>query len=208
MAIDQETLANIVLKGFRFPATGGLIPPGIPGHSPGIGLPFDPSKARELLSDAGYPDGSGFPPVDTLSAFAVNPVAHYLIKQWHTTLGIDIPWEGTEWLAYLEKMWEPHHLIIQTWEADYPDPDNLLRVFAKHSWSTWQNVDYGKLVEEARRSTDQERRMRLYRQADKILVEDAALIPLTYDQRIFLIKPWVINFHRWLGWKNVIIEPH
>jgi ABC-type oligopeptide transport system substrate-binding subunit len=77
----------------------------------------------------------------------------------------------------------------------------------------WQNAAYEELVEEAKRVTDQATRMRLYNQADKILVEEAAIIPLAYGQRYFLVKPWVKKYPmspgiKSVSWKDVIIEPH
>ena len=76
----------------------------------------------------------------------------------------------------------------------------------------WQNERFYILLEKARRVTDQEERMRLYKQADKLLVEEAAVMPLNYGRWHLFVKPWVskcptsvINiFH----WKDVILEPH
>jgi oligopeptide transport system substrate-binding protein len=76
----------------------------------------------------------------------------------------------------------------------------------------WRNEAYDRLVEEARRVTDQEERMKLYGQADRILVEEAAIVPLTYLRAHLLVKPWVSKCptpatgRRF--WKDVIIEPH
>ena len=64
LAIDRETLASVVLGGYDSPALGGFVPPGMPGHSPGIGWPFDPERARRFLAEAGYPEGRGFPAVE------------------------------------------------------------------------------------------------------------------------------------------------
>jgi oligopeptide transport system substrate-binding protein len=57
LATDRGILANVVLRGHGAPATGGFIPPGMPGHSPEIGLPYNPDQARQLLGEAGYPGG-------------------------------------------------------------------------------------------------------------------------------------------------------
>ncbi|MGB5932102.1 MAG: ABC transporter substrate-binding protein, partial [Anaerolineae bacterium] len=67
LATDRGTLADVILRGFVFPTTGGFVPPGIPGHSPGIGLPYDPDQARRLLAEAGYQGGRGFPTVEALA---------------------------------------------------------------------------------------------------------------------------------------------
>ncbi|GAG26266.1 unnamed protein product, partial [marine sediment metagenome] len=90
LATDRETLADVVLRGYRFPATGGFIPPGMPGHSGGIGLPYDPDQARQLLAEAGYPGGHSFPDIDALKFRRLpDPVSNYLQTQWQENLGIE-----------------------------------------------------------------------------------------------------------------------
>jgi ABC-type oligopeptide transport system substrate-binding subunit len=97
------------------------------------------------------------------------------------------------------------------WWADYPDPDDFLRV---QWWVApgWQDQTYDRLVESARRTMDQEERIKLYRQAEAILVEEAPVLPLCYARFHMLVKPWVRRFTtsplRWWYWKDVILEPH
>jgi len=67
LATDRERLADVAMRGYVSPATGGFVPPGMPGHSPGTGLPYDPEGARHLLAEAGYPGGLGFPVVESRS---------------------------------------------------------------------------------------------------------------------------------------------
>jgi len=107
---------------------------------------------------------------------------------------------------------EPPHMFLTGWTADYPDPDNFLRVSPIRRYTRWQNEAYDRLVEEARRVTDQGERMRLYGQADRILVEQAPILPLLHLRFPLLVKPWVRKFptspmKAWF-WKDVIIEPH
>jgi len=213
LALDREMLADVAMKGDVFPAMGGFVPPGMPGHSAGIALPYDPERARELLAEAGYPGGRGFPAVDLLALYGTEPAVEYLQAQWRENLGIEIIWEIIEWAMSLDRLdREPPHVLLMGWMADYPDPDNFLRVCATQRYIWWRNETYDKLVEEARRATDQEERMRLYQQADRILVEEAAIVPLTYRRYHLLVKPWVKKFPTspmkvWF-WKDVIIEPH
>ncbi len=68
-ALDRPALAQAVLHGLVSPATGGLVPPGLPGHAAGIGLVYDPERARRLLAEAGYLDGRGFPVYRSLERF-------------------------------------------------------------------------------------------------------------------------------------------
>jgi len=119
------------MRGSAFPATGGYVPPGMPGHSAGIGLPYDPEAARQLLAEAGYPGGRGFPVVEspTPARPIDQEVSKYLQAQWRENLGVDIPWQTMEWASYLDRLdKETPHMFGMTWLCDYPDPDSFLRV--------------------------------------------------------------------------------
>jgi oligopeptide transport system substrate-binding protein len=213
LATDKERLADVILSGYRFPATGGFIPPGMPGHTPGIGLPFDPHQARQLLAQAGYPEGRGFPDVEWLTILLADNVLEYLRAQWRENLGVDIPWERVGVTTFVERsVTAPTHVCVASWSANYPDPDDFLRESSFRPHTRWRDETYEQLIEEARRITDQGRRMELYRQADRILIEEAPIMPFVYGRWPWLVKPWVSGF---VGspvgpplWKHVIIEPH
>jgi oligopeptide transport system substrate-binding protein len=216
LATDRDRLADVGLGGYSSPATGGFIPLGIPGHLPGIGLPYDPGQARILLAEAGYPKGRGFPDVDCLNPRhpSAKAMAEYLQSQWWENLGVEIKWEAMELAIFLDKLDRAApHIFVIGWTADYPDPDNFLRVSAIRRNTRWRNEAYDRLVEEARRVTDQGERMKLYGQADRILVEEAPIMPLMYARQHILVKPWVSHYPtsgimRRDFWKDVIIEPH
>ncbi len=213
LVIDREILANIVMKGYVFPATGGFVPLGMPGHSAEIGLPYDPERARDLMAEAGYPGGRGFPSVNSLTRSTSRPYPKYLQEQWRENLGVEITWEALELATLLDRLRkDPPHVFLTGWGADYPDPDNFLRVGFPWQASGWWNEEYDRLVEKARRITDQGKRIKLYRQADRILVEEAAIIPLYHERLDLLVKPWIRRYPASaVGgpiWKDVIIEPH
>ncbi|MFQ5813768.1 MAG: ABC transporter substrate-binding protein, partial [Anaerolineae bacterium] len=211
LATDREMLADVVEKGLSLPATGGFVPPGMPGHSAGIGLPYDPDRARHLLAEAGYPGGRGFPVVDVLTPPVIEPVVEYLQRQWRENLGVEATCEAMEPANYPDRLErKPPHLYCSRWGGDYPDPDSFLRVAVRSmiglSW--WQNEAYDALVEEARRVMDQEERIKLYRQADRILVEEVPIMPLVYHWWADLVKPWVKLGGMTMLYKDIIIEPH
>jgi ABC-type oligopeptide transport system substrate-binding subunit/DNA-binding SARP family transcriptional activator len=216
LATDRDRLAGVVMRGHFFPATGGLVPPGMPGHSAGIGLPYDPEGARQLLAGAGYPDGRDFPTVVFLTppSPVVQEAIEYQVAQWQEKLGVEITTETTDWLTYFDRHSKGDAgLFFNAFVADYPDPDHCLRGISSGRRATWwRNEAYDRLLEEARRAMDQEERMTLYRQADRMLVEEAPIMPIGYARQHLLVKSWVSKFPtsaiKHLFWKDVIIESH
>ncbi|MGC9333142.1 MAG: ABC transporter substrate-binding protein, partial [Anaerolineae bacterium] len=213
LAIDKERMNDTVLGADSTPATGGYIPVGMPGHSPGIGLPYDPGQARDLLAEAGYPGGRGFPDAEWLSLSGAEAYAEYMQAQWSQVLGVQVRWEIVEYATLIHRLYEqPPHMFGMGWGADYPDPDSFLRASLIRHYTRWRNLTYDGLVERARRSTDQGERMALYGQADRLLIEEAVLLPGTYAREHLLVKPWVSRYPTsGIGrhfWKDVVIEVH
>jgi ABC-type oligopeptide transport system substrate-binding subunit len=210
LGTDRERLTAVVGQGMDPPASGGFVPHAMPGHSPGIALPYDPQQARQLLAQAGYPGGRGFPAVHAFAWSSRVPWAEHLQTHWRDNLGVDVAWNVGEWSCFVAPG-ELTQLWLTLWHHAYPDPDNFLRVYSP-ARRGWRNETYDNLVERARREMDPEERMKLYRQADRILIEEAVIMPTHYAIASVLVKPWVRKppskeFGLWL-WKNVIIEPH
>jgi oligopeptide transport system substrate-binding protein len=211
-AVDRETLAGVTLGGYYAPATGGFVPPGMPGHAPGIALPYNPETARELLVDAGYPGGEGFPTVDFVTHLRHRAVSKHLYAQWQENLGVQLRWSEMPWAEFLDKVHsDPPHLFFIGWVADYPDPDSFLRV-AVQLHTAWRSQRYLALVDEAGQATDQAERMKLYAEVERLLAEEVPLLPLTYERAHLLLKPWLRRYPVSVSgdqhWKDVIIEPH
>jgi len=133
-------------------------------------------------------------------------------SQWRENLDLEMNWQVITFEESIDKRAYKPHLSIRTWGAEYPDPDDFLRKNAFWIYTGWQNKFYERLVEQARVTVDQEKRLRLYRQADRILIEEAVILPLSYLRSHYLVKPWVKRFPtspiRFHFYKDVIIEPH
>jgi ABC-type transport system substrate-binding protein len=213
-ATDREAFADVILRGYVSPALGGLVPPGVPGHSPDIGLRFDPDKARELLTQAGYPGGRGFPSVKFGYGDSWVDYTKYLPAQWRDNLGVDVASEVLPWPSYADTVREaPPPICLVGWVMDYPDPDNILGIgLQQYGKNLRLEEAFTTLVEKAGQSTHQEQRMAMYQEADRFLVEQAVVMPLAYGRNVFLLKPWVKRYPtspiRGDFWDEVILEPH
>jgi oligopeptide transport system substrate-binding protein len=196
MAIDQKELVNQVWSGVQKPALGGVIPPGMPGHSPEIGLAFDPQAAQSLLQEAGFNSGADLPPLTLVTLPGLSTTPYYLQQNWQQYLGAKVQvienMSNDDIFTNLKQ--GSVHFALIGWDVDYPDPDNILRVFFHSAnpymdYLGWQNKTFDSLVEQAVSSTDHQKRLSLYHQADKILVaEDTAVGPLYYWQAHGLLR--------------------
>jgi oligopeptide transport system substrate-binding protein len=106
---------------------------------------------------------------------------------------------------------ETPDLIFSGWVADYPDPDNILRIATHTTRSGWHNERFCQLVDQARSSSDASTRRRLYQEADQILIDQVGLIPISYGRWHLLVKPWIKRFPasalKYTFWKDIILEP-
>jgi oligopeptide transport system substrate-binding protein len=214
LALDREEFPKILRGGER--AARSWVPPGMFGYEPSVGLPFDPDRARRLLTEAGYPGGQGLPPLTYVyNTGPVNTlIAENLQAQWKRNLNVSVALDNAEWKVYLKRLQhDPPALFRLGWGADYPDPDNFMALFTAGSGnnhSGWANPHYDALVAEAAAEPDPQKRLALYRETQRILTEeDVPIVPLFSDVQNVLIKPWVnglaLNAMEVLSLQNVTL---
>lgn len=212
-ATDRETLAVVWLKGLVTPASGGFVPPDIPGHLAGRGLHYDPSRARQLLVEAGYGDGKGFPPVKLMihDVLGVVNIGNQLVAQWRRVLGIEVELDARH-DTYEALQRERPAMYFLGWVADFPDAYSFLRIGLEQIFHEWQNPTFAQLVDEGRRLLDPAQRVQRYQAAEQILIDEVPILPLFHRRDHLLIKPWLRNFRtsimKTMVWKDLIIEPH
>jgi len=194
MAIDRRIFPKI-LHGGEEPAIS-WIPPGMLGHNSGIGLPYNPQEAKRLLKEAGYPEGKGLPPV-TIGYNTDDDnkiVAEAVQGMWQRNLNVLVRLDNQEWKVYLSKLKnDPPNVFRLGWGADYPDPDNFMKLFTASSGNNntrWRNARYDRLLDEAAREWNVEKRKRLYDEAQRILCEtDVPIMPLFTTAETTVLSP-------------------
>ncbi|MFN8570294.1 MAG: peptide ABC transporter substrate-binding protein [Kouleothrix sp.] len=179
------------------------IPPGYPGYDQAEQrYSYDPAKAKQLLAEAGFPNGAGLPELKW-SYNSNNPAnqarIEYIIQMYQKSLGVTIipdPVEGTT-LTNLRKSNETYPQITTSgWCADYPDQQNWLSVYWQSSTNfakntAYKNAEVDKLLAQADIDTDPARRAQLYDQAQKLVVGDLGEIMRGVTKNTYLIKPYV-----------------
>jgi ABC-type oligopeptide transport system substrate-binding subunit/DNA-binding SARP family transcriptional activator/energy-coupling factor transporter ATP-binding protein EcfA2 len=220
-AIDRTYLSQSILNDLALPAYGGVVPPGIPGHSEQIGLAYDPLLARQLLAEAGFPDGQGFPVLACWGGIGPNPqhIGEYLNSQWLHHLGVQSTWTYLTPTASHEVTPSTDlslNLWLTGWVADYLDPSNFLSTYIQNeiirNSYPWHQPEFEQLLSAAAKITKHDERIRLYQAADRLLIQSVVYAPLSYNKNGLVIKPWVKKYPVSAlfsdYWQDVIIVPH
>jgi oligopeptide transport system substrate-binding protein len=205
-AVDKETIVREITRMGSLPATGAL-PPGMLGYDPDLlGLPshekgysYHPDKAKRLLAEAGYPEGAGFPPVQLWSAAKSESAKAELTayQRYLAELGVKVDIHfAPDWPSY-------HKMLVQgqlpmfrlSWYADIPDPDNVLFPLLYSTSPTnrtfYRNSVVDQLLEQARKEFDEAQRLALYREVERLVMDDAPWIAQEYSVVHYLYQPYV-----------------
>ncbi|MEI6072548.1 MAG: peptide ABC transporter substrate-binding protein [Verrucomicrobiae bacterium] len=195
LAVDKKRIVEKITRAGELPAPG-FVPPGISGYAGTDGLAFDPAAARQLMADAGHPQGKGFPLVNYLySKSELNEaVAVELQSMWRETLGVNVNLVRQEWKVYLNSLsLLDYDIARSSWVGDYPDPNTFLDMFLTgggNNRTGWSSAEYDAHIAGAARELDPARRAGILRQAEDLLVKTAVPVaPIYYYVGIQLYDP-------------------
>jgi class 3 adenylate cyclase/ABC-type transport system substrate-binding protein len=196
-ATDRRRLEPFLLPGQTI-ATGGLVPPGLPGHTPDVALRFEPVLARRYLAESSH---RGLLTVAVVTE--LRPLySDALIHGWQEVLGLDIQVIEAPASEGFATVAQAAHLVLYPWITHYPDAEYFLRVLL-HSASPsnffgWSHPPFDDLIDRALAERSGAGRLGLFHQADRLAVQDqSVVIPLVYGRPVALLKPWVHGWHEW-----------
>lgn len=208
-AVNKDAIVKEILKG-----TGELanspIPPSVWGHNPQIkNYEYNPDKAKQLLAEAGYPNGfeatywvpesgSGMQQPATMAAAIQADLAK---------VGIKLKIQTLEWGSYLDKVFVPVEksdmdMHQMSWIGDNGDPDNFLYILLSgEQWpkagfndAYYKNDRVDQLLKTARVTADKQKRTDMYMEAQKLIMEDAPWIIVDHEKQIVLANKKLKNF--------------
>lgn len=200
MSINRQQIVDAVTKGGEIP-TFNLTPENTLGYTARAKTPFDIKAARQLLAQAGYPDGAGFPNVEILynTSEGHRKIAIAIQQMWKKNLNINITLYNQDWKAFLETEKNGDFQLARAgWIGDYVDPNTFLDMFVTDGGNNrtgWSNLEYDRLIQQAALTENTQQRFELFQQAEQILIDHSPIIPIyTYTAK-YLISPDVKGWH-------------
>ncbi len=198
-AIDKVRI-NREIRSDRFVVARGILPPGMPGYNPEVeGYDYELGKAKALLRQAGYPEGNNLSPITWASSVksAVSRQDYEAVRQSLASIGAELELrEFDNWPSFQHALQRGElQMFRYAWYADYPDADNFLYSLF-HSQSAdnyfhYRNPAVDRLLDDARRETNDLQRVKLYREAEQLIMKDAPAIMLLHYTYEGLFQPYV-----------------
>lgn len=201
-AIDKQAFINATFAGIGQVANS-FVMPGLPGYDETINpYPFNLDKAKQdmdkALKELGYASAADIPPLK----FGFNtgaghePRVAFLAEAWRQAFGLKTEQIGSEFSVFLtQRTAGDYDISRNAWGADYPHANNQLNGLftcgGGNNDQQWCNKDFDALIAQAAAEPDQDKQADLYKQAQKIMMDDAPMLPLLYRTFPTLLKPWV-----------------
>lgn len=195
---DRRKMMMYLRNSIGISAESGFIPTGFPSFdsSKVHGYHYDPVRAAALLSEAGHPQGKGLPSIRLLTVDTYADMGSFIAKQLEE-IGIHIQVETIQKSLLLEETAKSTAPFFRgSWIADYPDAENFLSVFysenpAPPNYTRYRNPVFDRLYERSLGETNDSVKYDLYRQMDQLVMADAPVVPLWYEEVLHLVNPRV-----------------
>ncbi len=212
LAIDREYVANTLMQGTYSPASNFMGPGWIDTDGSQFidnangGKPYidtanheaNVEEAKQLLADAGYPDGAGFPAItySTNDAGYHKVVAEYLQQAW-AEIGVELQVDIVEWASFTPMRRNGDYDASRNgWVGDYSDPSNMLDLLYSSNGNNdgkFNNAEYDAAMETSRTTLDAAERSAALHQAEDILMNEAACVPVAYYNDFWLQSSKIQN---------------
>jgi oligopeptide transport system substrate-binding protein len=215
-SIDKVKLIKYLRNSIGTPATSGFVPKGMPGFDSTRvkGYSYNPVKAAKLLAEAGYPNGKGMPEVTLTTSTSYKDLIEFIQGEL-TAQGMKVKVDVTPTASLRELMSKNAvNFFRGSWIADYPDAENYLSVFYSKNkvpngpnYTGYFNKAFDKLFEASYYETDNQKRYAMNQQMDNMVMENASVVPILYDQSVTMlqnnISGYSINPLSWMILKRV-----
>ena len=217
MAINRDKLNNTVLQKSNV-AAYSITPPDTMGYNPPKLFDYDPEQARQLLADAGYPDGEGWPGLELVynTSESHRKIAVALQQMWKDVLNIKVTISNQEWKVYLDSVTQMDFQIARRgWIGDYVDANNFLDMYITEGGNNntgFSDPRYDEMILQlAPQAKTREERYKIFYEAETMLMEQMPILPVyTYTSK-HLIHPSVnglpSNLMDSLNLKYVSLDP-
>ena len=199
---DRRKMMLYLRNSIGTPAESGFTPAGLPSFDSIAvkGYRYDVIKAKQLLAEAGYPGGGGLPTIKLLTIPIYGDLGSYIANEL-SQIGINVQVEVIQKSLLLEQTSKSQALFFRgSWIADYPDAENYVSVFysknpAPPNYTRYKNPAFDILYEKALAEKNDSIRYKLYQQMDRLIIDDAPVVPLWYDMAIHLVHTNIKNFY-------------
>ena len=196
-AFDRDKLIKYLRNNLGEAAHAGFIPKGLKSYDPTVvkGYDYNPDKVKELLAQAGFPNGKGLPELTIHTTDNYKEQVEFIQSQFaENNIMVQISVEKPSVLRQAVNACQ-YNLFKKSWFSDYADEENFMSLFYSKNFSPqgvnffhYKNAEFDAAYENALAEKDEAVKIKLYQKMDQLIIEDAPFIPLYYDVVVRLVS--------------------